>query len=169
MAKLHPAVTEYVLDSAPEPDALFSTWKWKYNPETCVLNLVSSPQSLSPLSDASLESSSSPPCSAAVEMPCSNLMGYSFVDFPCSRLQSSGHEKMHQRSPKRRMTVQRRRKASEREKLRMRNLAEALLTLRNFLPPIYSQGGRPLTKIQTLKCTIRYIRELSDLVNTLKA
>nr|XP_033791404.1 mesogenin-1 [Geotrypetes seraphini] len=166
MAKLHPPVTDCMLDS--DPDALFSTWKWKFNPETCVLSLVSSPQSLSPLSDASLESSSSPSCSAVAEVPCGNRLGYGFVDFPPGHLQSSGHDKRHQRSPKRRMSVQRRRKASEREKLRMRNLAEALLTLRNFLPPIYSQGGRPLTKIQTLKYTIRYIRELSELVNTLK-
>ncbi|CAO2605044.1 Msgn1 [Lemmus lemmus] len=63
------------------------------------------------------------------------------------------------------MSVQRRRKASEREKLRMRTLADALHTLRNYLPPVYSQRGQPLTKIQTLKYTIKYIAELTDLLN----
>lgn len=67
-----------------------------------------------------------------------------------------------------RMSIQRRRKASEREKLRMRTLAEALHTLRNYLPPIYSQRGQPLTKIQTLKYTIKYISELTDLLNGVK-
>ncbi|KFW87075.1 Mesogenin-1, partial [Manacus vitellinus] len=67
-----------------------------------------------------------------------------------------------------RMSAQRRRKASEREKLRMRTLADALHTLRNYLPPIYSQRGQPLTKIQTLKYTIKYISELTELLNSVK-
>ncbi|XP_029442616.1 mesogenin-1 [Rhinatrema bivittatum] len=171
MDKLHQAVMEleYVLDSVPHPDTLFSSWEWRNKPETGGWNLISPPYTLSPASDASLESCSSSPCSAVLEVPCSSLASYRFVDFPASSLQGPGqdHHQQQQRSPKPRMSVQRRRKASEREKLRMRNLAEALLTLRNFLPPVYSQGGRPLTKIQTLKCTIQYIRELSDLLNPL--
>ncbi|NXO79333.1 MSGN1 protein, partial [Sitta europaea] len=67
-----------------------------------------------------------------------------------------------------RMSAQRRRKASEREKLRMRTLADALHTLRNYLPPVYSQRGQPLTKIQTLKYTIKYIGELTELLNGVK-
>uniref|UniRef100_A0AAY4EE41 Mesogenin-1 n=1 Tax=Denticeps clupeoides TaxID=299321 RepID=A0AAY4EE41_9TELE len=69
------------------------------------------------------------------------------------------------RPPKPKMSTKRRIKASEREKLRMRSLAEALHHLRDYLPPDYSRRGQPLTKIQTLKCTIEYIRELSDILN----
>ncbi|XP_068610113.1 mesogenin-1 [Brachionichthys hirsutus] len=68
-------------------------------------------------------------------------------------------------APKPRMSVKRRMKASEREKLRMRSLAEALHQLRDYLPPDYSQRGQPLTKIQTLKRTIEYINELSDILS----
>lgn len=56
-------------------------------------------------------------------------------------------------------------KASEREKMRMRSLAEALHQLRNYLPPDYSKRGQPLTKIQTLKYTIEYINTLSDILS----
>lgn len=60
------------------------------------------------------------------------------------------------------MSTKRRMKASEREKMRMRSLAEALHQLRDYLPPDYSKRGQPLTKIQTLKYTIEYINKLSD-------
>uniref|UniRef100_A0A8C4RP78 Mesogenin-1 n=1 Tax=Erpetoichthys calabaricus TaxID=27687 RepID=A0A8C4RP78_ERPCA len=62
------------------------------------------------------------------------------------------------------MSIKRRMKASEREKLRMRSLADALHQLRDYLPADYSQRGQPLTKIQTLKYTIQYINELSELL-----
>lgn len=75
----------------------------------------------------------------------------------------SGH-KDEQHKPKVKMSVKRRMKASEREKLRMRSLAEALHQLREYLPPDYSRGAQPLTKIQTLKYTIRYIKELSSIL-----
>ncbi|XP_044539319.1 mesogenin-1, partial [Gracilinanus agilis] len=84
--------------------------------------------------------------------------------FSSAYLQSPGPGKAP-RGAKVRMSAQRRRKASEREKLRMRALADALHTLRNYLPPVYSQRGQPLTKIQTLKYTIKYIGELTDLLN----
>ncbi|XP_072136630.1 mesogenin-1 [Mobula birostris] len=69
-----------------------------------------------------------------------------------------------QELPKAKVSGKCRMKASEREKLRMRRLAHALHTLRSFLPPIYSQGGQTLTKIQTLHCAIQYISELSMLL-----
>lgn len=72
--------------------------------------------------------------------------------------------KDEQRKPKVKMSVKRRMKASEREKLRMRSLAEALHQLREYLPPVYSRSAQPLTKIQTLKYTIQYIRELSSIL-----
>uniref|UniRef100_H0WC97 Mesoderm posterior bHLH transcription factor 2 n=1 Tax=Cavia porcellus TaxID=10141 RepID=H0WC97_CAVPO len=54
-----------------------------------------------------------------------------------------------------------RRSASEREKLRMRTLARALLELRRFLPPSVAPAGQSLTKIETLRLAIRYIGHLS--------
>lgn len=70
-----------------------------------------------------------------------------------------------QRHGKSKMSTKRRVKASEREKMRMRSLAEALHQLRDYLPPDYSKSGQPLTKIQTLKYTIEYINKLSDLLS----
>ncbi|XP_057678547.1 mesogenin-1 [Corythoichthys intestinalis] len=66
---------------------------------------------------------------------------------------------------KAKMSTKRRVKASEREKMRMRILAEALHQLRDYLPPDYTKRGQPLTKIQTLKYTIEYINKLSDILN----
>lgn len=70
-----------------------------------------------------------------------------------------------QRPSKSKMSTKRRMKASEREKMRMRSLAEALHQLRDYLPPDYSKKGQPLTKIQTLKYTIEYINTLSDILS----
>ncbi|XP_069481512.1 mesoderm posterior protein 1-like [Ambystoma mexicanum] len=54
--------------------------------------------------------------------------------------------------------------ASEREKMRMRNLSKALQGLRRYLPPSVAPAGKSLTKIETLQLTIRYISHLSDLL-----
>nr|XP_057933863.1 mesoderm posterior aa [Doryrhamphus excisus] len=51
--------------------------------------------------------------------------------------------------------------ASEREKLRMRDLTKALHHLRSYLPPAVAPAGQILTKIETLRLTIRYISFLS--------
>uniref|UniRef100_A0A3Q3LJD2 Mesoderm posterior aa n=1 Tax=Mastacembelus armatus TaxID=205130 RepID=A0A3Q3LJD2_9TELE len=51
--------------------------------------------------------------------------------------------------------------ASEREKLRMRDLTKALHHLRTYLPPSVAPAGQTLTKIETLRLTIRYISYLS--------
>lgn len=155
-----------------EKSPFLSSWNWKNTGTTLELNQSSSPQSMS--SSPSFESYSSSPCPVVVDMPCANINGrsdnliqYALVEFPPLYLPSPGQAKGHKGS-KVRMSVQRRRKASEREKLRMRTLAEALHTLRNYLPPIYSQRAQPLTKIQTLKYTIKYISELTDLLNGVK-
>ncbi|XP_030577341.1 mesogenin-1 [Archocentrus centrarchus] len=76
-----------------------------------------------------------------------------------------GNPPLAQRQSKPKMSTKRRMKASEREKMRMRSLAEALHQLRDYLPPDYSKRGQPLTKIQTLKYTIEYINKLSDLLS----
>uniref|UniRef100_A0A8C0IR93 BHLH domain-containing protein n=1 Tax=Chelonoidis abingdonii TaxID=106734 RepID=A0A8C0IR93_CHEAB len=57
-----------------------------------------------------------------------------------------------------------RQSASEREKLRMRNLSKALHTLRRYLPPSVAPVGQSLTKIETLRLAIRYISHLSELL-----
>ncbi|XP_029869875.1 mesoderm posterior protein 2-like [Aquila chrysaetos chrysaetos] len=57
-----------------------------------------------------------------------------------------------------------RQSASEREKLRMRRLAQALLQLRHYLPPALAPAGQSLTKIETLRLAIRYIAHLSALL-----
>lgn len=54
-----------------------------------------------------------------------------------------------------------RQSASEREKLRMRDLTKALHHLRTCLPPSVAPAGQMLTKIETLRLTIRYISYLS--------
>ncbi|CAI9541165.1 unnamed protein product [Staurois parvus] len=54
-----------------------------------------------------------------------------------------------------------RQNASEREKMRMRNLSKALQNLRRYLPPSMVPADKPLTKIETLQLTIRYISHLS--------
>lgn len=83
-------------------------------------------------------------------------------DFPFAFTgQAAGSTRQHK--PK--MSTKRRMKASEREKMRMRSLAEALHQLRDYLPPDYSKRGQPLTKIQTLKYTIEYINKLSDILS----
>lgn len=55
-----------------------------------------------------------------------------------------------------------RQSASEREKLRMRDLTKALHHLRSFLPPSVAPAGQTLTKIETLRLAISYISHLSD-------
>uniref|UniRef100_A0A8C1Q277 Mesoderm posterior ba n=1 Tax=Cyprinus carpio TaxID=7962 RepID=A0A8C1Q277_CYPCA len=54
-----------------------------------------------------------------------------------------------------------RQNASEKEKLRMRDLTKALHRLRTYLPPSVAPVGQTLTKIETLRLTIRYISFLS--------
>ncbi|XP_004627545.1 mesogenin-1 [Octodon degus] len=170
------------LDSSNSP-GLLSSWDWKNRTRPFTLSQASPTQSLSPV--PSLESYSPSPCPARAALPCGRggagsgvgagcssrgtgslvEMDYSMLAFQPAYLQGAGGPKA-QKGTKVKMSVQRRRKASEREKLRMRTLADALHTLRNYLPPVYSQRGQPLTKIQTLKYTIKYIGELTDLLNS---
>ncbi|XP_037007639.1 mesogenin-1 [Artibeus jamaicensis] len=170
------------LGSSDSP-GLLSSWDWKSRAGPFELHQASPTQSLSPV--PSLESYTSSPRPTASGLPCGHEgaihrgsegcsshgtgglveVDYNMLSFQPAYLQGTGGPKA-QKSTKARMSVQRRRKASEREKLRMRTLADALHTLRNYLPPVYSQRGQPLTKIQTLKYTIKYIGELTDLLNS---
>lgn len=73
----------------------------------------------------------------------------------CSK-SSSATKKSRSRYPgKKRQT------ASEREKLRMRDLTKALHHLRSYLPHSVAPAGQTLTKIEILRLTIRYISFLS--------
>ncbi|NP_001081641.1 mesoderm posterior homolog A L homeolog [Xenopus laevis] len=54
--------------------------------------------------------------------------------------------------------------ASEREKMRMRKVSSALQNLRRYLPPAVAPIGKTLTKIETLRLTIRYISHLSEVL-----
>ncbi|KAM9316412.1 mesogenin-1 [Gastrophryne carolinensis] len=163
---------DYVLgsDSDPEPAYLTTSWNWKNNSDNYSLSQTPSPQSLSPA--ASYESPQSgcshPP--SLDDLPYGeDMMTYRLLQYPDGDLErgQNVHSK-GQHNLKGSMSVQRRRKASEREKMRMRAIAEALHNLRRNLPPFYSQGRQPLTKIQTLKCTISYIEELTNLLNSTK-
>ncbi|NWY38826.1 MSGN1 protein, partial [Sylvia atricapilla] len=170
MDKLHESLITMEDALGSEHSACLSSWDWKSSAGSLELHPISPPHSLSPT--PSFESYSSSPCPAAAEPPYgsgggSGLVGYGLVDFPPAYLPSPGQARLP-KGTKVRMSAQRRRKASEREKLRMRTLADALHTLRNYLPPVYSQRGQPLTKIQTLKYTIKYISELTELLNSVK-
>ncbi|XP_041661781.1 mesogenin-1 [Cheilinus undulatus] len=114
------------------------------------------------LQSASPESSIDSMCSSP-EM-CYHSGHQEITDFSCG---FSGRRaaSTSQRTNKPKMSTKRRMKASEREKMRMRSLAEALHQLRDYLPPDYSKRGQPLTKIQTLKYTIEYINQLSDILS----
>ncbi|XP_056605080.1 mesogenin-1 [Triplophysa dalaica] len=125
---------------------ILSRWEWRREERTS--GDASSPES-------SFESMCSSP-----EMRSSSDGSPSYT--PSGRKHARISE---QQKPKVKMSMKRRMKASEREKLRMRSLAEALHQLRDYLPPVYSRRGQPLTKIQTLKYTIQYIKELSSILD----
>ncbi|KAG7275835.1 hypothetical protein CRUP_016775 [Coryphaenoides rupestris] len=65
------------------------------------------------------------------------------------------------RSSRGRVRSKQRESASEKEKLRMRDLTKALHHLRSFLPASVAPAGQTLTKIETLRLAIRYIAHLS--------
>ncbi|XP_072000242.1 mesogenin-1 [Engystomops pustulosus] len=162
-------------DSDPESAYLSTSWDWKQNSENYSLSQTPSPQSLSPTAsyESPFSGCSRPP--SLEEMPYGEeMLTYRLLQYPTDcqldmeEDKDSHLNKRGQHNLKASMNVQRRRKASEREKMRMRAIAEALHTLRRNLPPVYSQGRQPLTKIQTLKCTISYIEELTNLLNSTK-
>ncbi|NP_001083813.1 mesogenin-1 [Xenopus laevis] len=166
----HPLVKmeeDYALSSDSEPNStcMANTWDWKSHNESYSLSQTPSPQSVSPAASYESTYSSSPHTGQGLEeMPFS----YSLLQYPTLCHGDNGALTKKDHGHKTSMTTHRRRKASEREKLRMRAIAEALHTLRNNLPPMYSQGRQPLTKIQTLKCTINYISELTNLLQCSK-
>ncbi|KAG8440640.1 hypothetical protein GDO86_006404 [Hymenochirus boettgeri] len=79
-------------------------------------------------------------------------------------LNSRPKELPAKRSHRNRKLSNQRHSASEREKMRMRNLSTALQSLRRYLPPAVAPVGKALTKIETLRLTIRYISHLSEVL-----
>lgn len=77
---------------------------------------------------------------------------------PCSRSSTTTSATKKSRS---KYPGKKRQTASEREKLRMRDLTKAMHHLRGYLPPSVAPVGQTLTKIETLRLTIRYISYLS--------
>ncbi|KAM8876600.1 uncharacterized protein ACB058_002780 [Synchiropus picturatus] len=105
------------------------------------LSSISSPETLSPVH--SLDSSLSPPSAARM---------------PETRSRPGTGSRVG-RAP--RVRSKQRASASEKEKLRMRDLTKALHHLRSYLPASMAPTGQSLTKIETLRLTIRYISHLS--------
>lgn len=121
------------------------------------LTSISSPETLSPV--PSMDSSLSPsyqqlPQSTpkAAKTSCSQTLKSSACPL-------SGRGRKTGRAT--RIRSKQRESASEKEKLRMRDLTKALHHLRSYLPPSVAPAGQTLTKIETLRLTIRYISYLS--------
>lgn len=89
------------------------------------------------------------------EAPC---LTHETQTLPCSRSSTTNSSTKKSRS---RYPGKKRQTASEREKLRMRDLTKAMHHLRTYLPPSVAPAGQTLTKIETLRLTIRYISYLS--------
>ncbi|XP_031704624.1 mesoderm posterior protein 1-like [Anarrhichthys ocellatus] len=122
------------------------------------LSSISSMETLSPV--PSMDSSLSPSCYQQLPQstPKAAKTGYpqTLKSSPCSL---SGRGRKSGRAS--RMRSKQRESASEKEKLRMRDLTKALHHLRSYLPPSVAPAGQTLTKIETLRLTISYISYLS--------
>uniref|UniRef100_A0A665W417 Mesoderm posterior ba n=1 Tax=Echeneis naucrates TaxID=173247 RepID=A0A665W417_ECHNA len=119
------------------------------------LSSISSPETLSPVH--SMDSSLSPSYQQPPQStPKAAKTGYSQKS---PNFSSSGRGRKSGRAA--RIRSKQRESASEKEKLRMRDLTKALHHLRSYLPPSVAPAGQTLTKIETLRLTIRYISYLS--------
>ncbi|XP_063078331.1 mesogenin-1 [Engraulis encrasicolus] len=137
---------------------LLTQWDWRN--DEAFAHEQGTVHSASSSPNSSLDSMCSSP-----EMPGNTNACQPYASLPYSLAEHSPTRRTSHKGSKSKMSTKRRIKASEREKMRMRSLAEALHHLRDFLPPDYNRRGQPLTKIQTLKYTIEYIKELSDILN----
>ncbi|XP_051978649.1 mesogenin-1-like [Xyrauchen texanus] len=120
---------------------------------------ISSPEAVSPTSymdfspSVQRQSSSSP--------PHSEHLGGTKAPISCSLHEASGRSHGGTRSTRSKNPSKQRQSASEKEKHRMRDLTKALQHLRTYLPPSVAPVSQTLTKIETLRLTIRYISYLS--------
>lgn len=123
------------------------------------LSGISSPETLSPA--PSMDSSLSPSYQHPPQStPKAAKTGYPQTPKP-STCSLSGRGRKRGRSRTTRIRSKQRESASEKEKQRMRDLTKALHHLRSYLPPSVAPAGQTLTKIETLRLTIRYISYLS--------
>ncbi|XP_026234497.1 mesoderm posterior ba [Anabas testudineus] len=121
------------------------------------LSSISSPETLSPVHsmDSSLSPSDQrPPQSTAKAAKTGYSQSLKSSPYSLSRRGRKSGQATRIRSKQRES-------ASEKEKLRMRDLTKALHHLRSYLPPSVAPAGQTLTKIETLRLTIRYISYLS--------
>ncbi|KAM6942736.1 uncharacterized protein FYW49_016920 [Xenentodon cancila] len=142
------------MDTSSAPLLDYSLYQWCSDSD---LSSLSSPETLSPVHsmDSSLSPSyQQPPQSTprAVKTVCPQSLRSS----PYSL---SGRGRRTGRAT--RIRSKQRESASEKEKLRMRDLTKAMHHLRSYLPPSVAPAGQTLTKIETLRLTIRYISYLS--------
>lgn len=127
--------------------------RWSSPSSDSELYSVSSPDTVSPAPSIDLN------CSPSYQPKLSKLHK-STSRLPKTSGSPSGLSKRTRRSRLRNPSEQRQ-NASEKEKLRMRDLTKALHHLRTYLPPSVAPVGQTLTKIETLRLTIRYISYLS--------
>ncbi|XP_078386033.1 uncharacterized protein LOC144668153 [Cetorhinus maximus] len=122
----------------------------------------STSHSLSPVSSIDSCRFSPPfvPCTSSQEAYSSSCETGSLPSPPEERLESG----QRMRKTRSRYPGRQRQSASEREKLRMRGLAKALHNLRTYLPPSVAPVSQSLTKLETLRLTIRYISHLTELL-----
>ncbi|KAJ0056303.1 hypothetical protein NL108_004579 [Boleophthalmus pectinirostris] len=118
-------------------------------------------------SDSDMSSLSSPSLSPVSSMDSSLSPAYRQLPQPSTTASDTGYSQKSKtgrkvgRARTTRIRSKQRESASEKEKLRMRDLTKALHHLRSFLPPSVAPAGQTLTKIETLRLTIRYISYLS--------
>ncbi|KAM9408323.1 uncharacterized protein KZ484_026451 [Pholidichthys leucotaenia] len=122
------------------------------------LSSISSPETLSPIHsmDSSISPSSYQQPSQSTQKAAEARISQNLRSSPRSvpgRGRKTGRAN--------RIRSKQRESASEKEKLRMRDLTKALHHLRSYLPPSVAPAGQTLTKIETLRLTIRYISYLS--------
>lgn len=121
------------------------------------LSSISSPETLSPVH--SVDSSLSPSYQQLPQStPKAAKSGYSHSLNSSPYVLNGRGRKSGQAT---RIRSKQRESASEKEKLRMRDLTKALHHLRSYLPPSVAPAGQTLTKIETLRLTISYISYLS--------
>ncbi|KAK7913540.1 hypothetical protein WMY93_013751 [Mugilogobius chulae] len=117
-------------------------------------------------SDSDISNLSSPSLSPVSSMDSSLSPSYQHLPHPSTKASNTRYSQKSRSGRKvgqarTRIRSKQRESASEKEKLRMRDLTKALHHLRSFLPPSVAPAGQTLTKIETLRLTIRYISYLS--------
>ncbi|XP_044132982.1 uncharacterized protein LOC122925704 [Bufo gargarizans] len=117
--------------------------------------------SLSPTSSVDSFSFSPPNQSSSLGEDDNFQTSSSKIEVQQTRQMEVPANKSHRRN---RTISHQRQNASEREKMRMRNLSTGLQNLRRYLPAAVAPVGKNLTKIETLRLTIRYIAHLSDVL-----